>query len=72
MFKKIGKYVLKKVTKSAIGKAVKYGFWTVLLMFPGTAIGAVGVTGVAVGAGVVHSGIIEYGASSLICRNLDE
>ena len=72
MFKKIGKYIAKKVTKSVIGKAVKYGFWTLLFMFPGTAVGAVGVTGVAVGAGVVHSGIIEYSASSLICKNLEE
>ena len=71
MLKKVGKYVVGKVTKSVVGKAVKWGFWTVLLMFPGTALATVGVTGVVVGAATVHSGIIEYGASALICKKLE-
>lgn len=71
MFKKVGKYVAEKITQSAIGQGVKWGFWTILFMFPGTIITTVGVTGVVAAAATVHSGLIEYGATKMISRKLE-
>ena len=71
MFNKIGSYIVNKVTKSVVGKAVRYGFWSLLFFCPGAMIGAVGYTGVVVSAAAVHSGLVEYGASSLIVKKLE-
>ena len=68
MISRIKKYVSQKITESLVGKAVKWGFWSALFMFPGTMVGTVGVSGIVVAAATVHSGIVEYTASSLICK----
>ena len=61
MFKRFGKYIVKKISGSLVGKVVKYGFWSAFFFFgPGTVITAVGVPGLAVAAATAHSGIIEY------------
>ena len=72
MFKRIGKYISKKVTQSVVGKVVKWGFWSLVFMFPGTLVTTVGVSGIVVAAATVHSGVIEYGASSLIAKGIDK
>ena len=66
MFKKIGKYAAKRLTGNLVGKVVRYGFWGLLFTAPGPMVAAVGVTGVAVSAIVVHSGLVEYGVSTLV------
>ena len=71
MFKKIGKYIAGSVTKSVVGKAVRYGFWSLILFCPGAMIGAVGYTGVAVSAAAVHSGVVEYSASRLLVNKIE-
>ena len=71
MFKRFGKYVSKKVTQSVVGKVVKWGFWSLVFMFPGTLVTTVGVSGIVVAAATVHSGVIEYTASSLVAKGLD-
>ena len=66
MFKEIGKSVAKRLTGNLVGKVARYGFWGLLFTVPGPIIGAVGVTGVAVTGIVVHSGLVEYGVSTLV------
>ena len=67
IIKKTGKYIIKKVSKSAVGKAVRWGFWGALCFFgPTSVIGAVGIQGLIVGAIVTHSGIIEYSTGKVI------
>ena len=69
--KRIGSYIVQKVTSSAVGKVIRASFWGLLcLLGPGAVISTVGVTGVAVGAAVVHSGLIEYSAGKVVSKKL--
>jgi len=71
MFKRIGKYVAKKITGSLIGKAVKYGFWSSICFFgPGPIIATVGVPVLVVTGITAHSGVIEYGAGKAMGKIL--
>lgn len=66
MFKRVGKYIAKKITNTMVGKALRWGFWSVILICPIAIVGTVGVPALAVTAIVVHSGVIEYTTTSLI------
>jgi len=66
MLKKIGKYIVKKATSNVVGKTVKYVFWGLVMMFPGTMLSTVGVTGIVATGVAVHSGIVEYSTSKII------
>jgi hypothetical protein len=68
MFRKTGKYIAEKVTQSVIGRAVKWGFWSLVVLCPGSLISTVGIQGLAMAAVTVHSGLVEYSASKLILR----
>ena len=70
MLRTFGKYVASKITKSVVGKAIKYGFYSLVVICPGTLISAVGFQGVAVSAVVIHSGIIENGASMIVSKSI--
>ena len=65
-----GKYVAGKITQSVIGKAVKYGFWSLVVCCPTSLIAAVGFQGIAISALAVHSGLIEYGASKIVIKSI--
>lgn len=66
MLRNIGKSIVKKITKSTVSKAVKWAFWSVIMLYPGTMVATIGISGIAITAATVHSGIVEYGASKLI------
>lgn len=70
MLKEFGSYIASKVTKSVVGKAVKWGFWSLVLFCPGGMITAIGYQGIVISAVTVHSGIIEYGASSIVSKKI--
>lgn len=63
---RIKKYIGEKITKSVVGRIIKYSFYTLVLTLPGPLIATIGVTGVAISAVTVHSGILEYGVSKII------
>jgi len=72
MLKRIGKYIIGKVTGSAVGKAAKWGFWSSVLFFgPAPIIGAIGIPGLAVAAVAVHSGVLEYTATKTVDKILN-
>jgi hypothetical protein len=71
MFKRVGKYIAKKITNTMVGKALRWGFWSVILICPVAIVGTVGVPALAVTAIVVHSGVIEYTTTSLIFAQVE-
>ena len=66
MLTQIKNYLITKVTHMAVGRFVKWGFWSVVLFAPVTVVSTVGVPVLAVTALTVHSGIIEYTTTKLI------
>jgi len=65
--KKSGKYIVKKISKSAVGRAFKYAFWGTLCFYgPTSVIGIVGIQGLIAGAAITHSGLVEYSAGKMI------
>ena len=71
LIKRSGKYIVKKISKSAVGRAVKYCFWGILCFYgPTSVIGVVGIQGLIAGAVVTHSGVIEYSAGKIIDKTL--
>ena len=68
MFRRAGKYIVGKITTSLVGRAVKWVFWGVVLANPVTVVSTVGISGLAIGAATVHSGLIEYGTNKIINR----
>ena len=67
MIKKFGKYIVRKISGSVVGKVIKYGFWTTLCFFgPGPVIATVGIQGLVVAGIAAHSGIVEYGTTKVI------
>ena len=72
-FKRSGKYVVKKVSKSAVGKAVKWAFWGIVCFYgPMAVIGTIGVNGLLISAAAAHSGLAEYSAGKIIDRNITD
>ena len=70
MFKKIGKYIVQKISGNLMGRLARWGFWGLVITFPGPAVSAIGVSGLTVALITVHSGIVEYGTSSIISRSV--
>lgn len=66
MLTQIKNYVITKVTHMAVGRLVKWGFWSAVLFAPITVVSTVGIPILAVTALTVHSGIIEYTTTKLI------
>ena len=71
MLRRASKYITEKVTKSVVGKIVRWGFWSVVLLCPTAIVGTVGIPALAVAAITVHSGVIEYGTSKIITNKID-
>ena len=72
MLHRVKRFLVKKATQSAVGKAVRWGFWSLLIFCPGAMLTTVGVSGLVVTAATVHSGVIEYGASTLLAKKMEE
>lgn len=67
MLRSLGRTVLDKVVKAVSGKVTKYIFWTtVALVGPLEIVSMVGVPVALVTTAVVHSGLIEAGASKVV------
>lgn len=67
MWSSAKKYITDKITKSVTGKIIKYAFWsTVMFLGPIEVISTVGLPIAVTTAVVVHSGIIELGASKIV------
>lgn len=69
--KKGGKWVIKKISKSAVGRAAKYAFWGILAFYgPGPVIATVGIRGLLVAGMAAHSGIVEYTAGKIVDKTI--
>ena len=66
MLRKASKYISEKVTKSIVGKIVRWGFWSVVLLCPTAIVGTVGIPALAVAAITVHSGVIDMELAKLL------
>jgi uncharacterized protein (DUF697 family) len=72
MLKSLGKYIVGKMSGTAVGRVAKWGFWTGLIFFgPTPIIGAIGITGLTATAITVHSGILEYTATKTVNKILE-
>ena len=72
MLKNIGKSLTSSISGSLVGKAVKWGFWTTLVLFgPGTVVAAIGVQSVMIVGIAAHSGLVEYTTSKIIDYKLN-
>lgn len=73
IIKKTGKYVIKKISRTVVGRGVKWAFWGLICFYgPGPVVAAVGINGLLVGAAVAHSGIVEYSAEKMIDKTIDD
>lgn len=67
MIKNFGKYIVKKISGTVVGRVVKYSFWGAFFFFgPGSVVATVGVPALAIAAVTAHSGLVEYSASKAI------
>lgn len=66
MLTQIKNYVITKVTHMAVGRLVKWGFWSAVLFAPVTVVSTVGLPVLTITAITVHSGLIEYTTTKLI------
>ena len=66
ILKNTSKYIFKKISKTAVGRGARWAFWSLLFLYPATAVTTVGVSGIMAGAAFAHSGIIEYSAGKVI------
>lgn len=70
--KKCGKYVIKKLTKSGVGKAINWMFWSLLCFYgPGPVIGMIGVRGLIVAAVATHTNVIGYSTEKIVDKYIE-
>ena len=50
--------IFKDSIRNIVSKAIKWGFWTSMMLYPSTMIATFGVSGVSASALIVYSGII--------------
>jgi hypothetical protein len=67
MFKKIGKYLVKTIGGKQIGRAVRWGFFSIMTLWgPGPIVAVIGVEGLIITTALTHSGIIEYTGDKIL------
>ena len=71
--KKCGKYVIKKLSTSVVGRAVNWTFCTLLCFYgPGPIIATIGIRGLILAAVATQSNIIGYSTSKIVDRYIPD
>jgi hypothetical protein len=66
MLKKVGKYLLKKITNISIKKSIKYGILSIFWFYGFALLGILGIEGIAVVGGLTYFGVLDYGIDKII------
>ena len=66
MFKKLGKFMWKKIKNITLKKSIKYGLLSLFWFYFFPMLGILGIEGIAIAGGLTYFGALDYGIDSLI------